>query len=145
MPPCLDVYIATERSRATVDKFLAYYADLSAELLRNDYEVWLWNTEEYVSTGTLKDTVAYGLSNNDISFTLYLSGKAISCNRVMLHFGMPGQLVVGMSVEESIAETPNDAAAEQLLATLKTEFATQKGIIGLELPPIDAAEELANN
>ncbi|WP_460584343.1 hypothetical protein [Hymenobacter arcticus] len=139
------MYIETARSQACLDDFLTRYADLATNSLSGSYVVWLWGTEEYVSTGNLAATLAYGLADSSCSFTLYLRGRAASHNHVMVHFGGTTQLLLGLSVEESIWGISNTPAAERILAQLKAEFDVQKGLVAFELPPVDAAAQLSNS
>ena len=144
MPPCLDIYIVTERSKANLEQFMSKYADVSDDQLRADYEIYLTDTEEFIATGSLAATLEYGLADNKRKFALYLNSKPNNM-RPMIYFGSDGCLVLGLSVEESTNNgSPNDAEAESVLAQLKIEFGATKGLIAFELPPADADEELAD-
>jgi hypothetical protein len=100
MPPCLDIYIATsDRSTDCVEQFLAQYADLSADRLRQDYEVFIADIRDNVATGTLADTLGYGMADPNRSFALYFTSKQPQYNQVMVYFGHHSRLLLGLSIE----------------------------------------------
>lgn len=138
----LDIYVCTaERNLATLERFVSHYADLSAAV-RTDYEVRPTGSAEGFPSGTIAQTLAYGLAQSDRAFTLYLDSSHPKHKRVMVYFSPAGRLLLGLSVEEEVPEgMPNDAAAERLLQELKKEFNTAHGLIAFELPPEEADEE----
>ncbi|RZK39239.1 MAG: hypothetical protein EOO61_07355 [Hymenobacter sp.] len=143
MPPCLDIYIApTDRSTECIDRFLAHYADLTTDRLRQDYAVLLTDTMEEVTTGTLADTLAYGLADPNRSFALYFTSQQPRYNHVMVYFGHYERLLLGLSIECAEAGTSNQALAEALLDQLCADYSTEVGVYGFELAPADAEERL---
>jgi hypothetical protein len=143
MPPCLDIYIATaDRSADCIDYFLAHYADLSADQLRQDYAVFLPSIMDEVVTRTLADTLAYGLADPNRSFALYFTSKQPRYNHVMVYFGHQGRLLLGLAIEYEEAGHSNQALAEVLLEQLCANYNTEVGIYGFELAPADAEERL---
>ena len=146
MPPFIDIYVVTERKLAVVDCFLSKYADLSIDSQRTDYEVQLTDTWEFIETGTLTATLAFGLADTGRKFALYFTGNQGShLNHPTIYFGLQGHLLLGLSIDgNSIEGLTNDAEADMVLAQLKTEYNTEKGLIGYEFPPADADEKLTN-
>jgi hypothetical protein len=144
MPPCLDIYTATsDRSIACIDRFLAQYANLSIGRLRNDFEVFLEDSENTLLTGTLVDTLVYGVAQANRCFALYFKSNRPEFNHVMLYFSRYGHLLLGLSVESFTASgLLNTVVAEAVLSTLKAEFNTQLGLYGHELAPADADDQL---
>lgn len=143
MPPCLDIYISiADRSGDYIDHFLAQYADLSTDRLRQDYEIFIAATGDDVATGTLADTLGYGLADPNRSFALYFTSKQSRYNQVMVYFGHEGRLLFGLSIEYEEAGCSNQKLAEALLDRLCAEYATEVGIYGFELAPADAEERL---
>lgn len=139
-----DIYIATkDRSRTYIDQFLRQYVDLQKENARADFEIRLSYTEEFIETGTLLQSIDFGLSSPEISFTLYLTSQQKDIKSVMVHFAKKGLLILGLSIEEETESGSNQVKAEQLLAQLKNKYNTVSGIIALEIPPVDLEEELA--
>lgn len=143
MPPCLDIYIATAaRSGDCIDHFLAHYADLSTDRLRRDYAVFLPDMREEVATGTLANTLGYGLGDPNRSFALYLTSKQPRYHHVMVYFGHQGRLFLGLAIEYEEAGHSNQKLAEALLDRLCADYNTEVGIYGFELAPADAEERL---
>jgi hypothetical protein len=145
MPPYLDIYVATnDRSLACIERFLAQYADLAVESVRDDFEVRPTGETEGFVSGTLTATLAYGLAQADRAFTLYFQRKHPAYRSPMLYFSPHGRLLLGLAVEETSPEgRPNDAEAERVLQRLKQEFNTEHGLIAFELPPEEADEEFS--
>lgn len=138
-----DIYVATkDRSRTCIDRFLHQYVDLQKENLRQDFEVRLSDTDEFVEAGELQNAIELGLANPDISFTLYLTGKQQDLKSAMVHFAKNGLLIFGLSIEEETQEGSNRIMAENLLIKMKNEFSTSSGIIVEEIPPVELEEEL---
>ena len=144
MPPYLDIYVATsDRSKDCINRFLAAYADLSKDSLRNDYEIQLTDTHTWVETGSLSATIDYGLAEANRSFALYFSSSSQFVKSVMLYFSPRNRLLLGLSIEGSQSNgLPDTNAAEQILKTLKEEYNSDKGLIDFELPPADADEQI---
>lgn len=143
MPPCLDIYIATaDRSGACIDHFLAQYADLSTDRLRQDYEVFIAAVGDNVATGTLAATLDYGLADPTRSFALYFTSKQPRYNHVMVYFGQQGRLLLGLSIAYEEAGYSNQKLAEALVDRLCAAYATEVGVYGFELAPADAEERL---
>lgn len=145
MPPYLDIYVATsDRSLACIERFLAQYADLTVDAVRDDFEVRPTGEQEGFVSGTLAATLAYGLAQADRAFTLYFQRKHDTYRCPMLYFSPHGRLLFGLAVEEtSPTGQPNEAEAEQVLHRLKQEFGTEHGLIAWELPPEEADEEFS--
>lgn len=143
MPPCLDIYIATsDRSTACIERFLAHYADLSTDRLRQDYEVFLTDVCDTVVTGSLSATLAYGLADPNRSFALYFTSQRPPHSHVIVYFGHQGRLLLGLSIEYEQAGQPNDALAQAVMDRLCAEYYTETGVYGFELAPADAEERM---
>jgi hypothetical protein len=143
MPPCLDIYIAiADRSSDCIEYFLAHYADLSTDRLRRDYAVFVPDIMDEVATGTLADTLGYGLADPNRSFALYFTSKQPRYNHVMVYFGHQGRLLLGLSIEFEEAGHSTQKLAEALLDRLCADYNTEVGIYGFELAPADAEERL---
>jgi hypothetical protein len=143
MPPCLDIYISTaDRSGDRIEHFLAHYADLSTDRLRRDYAVLLPDIMDEVATGTLADTLSYGLADPNRSFALYFTSRQPRYNHVMVYFGHQGRLLLGLSIEYEEAGHSNQKLAEALLDRLYADYNTEVGVYGFELAPADAEESL---
>ena len=143
MPPFNDIYVVTsDRSENCIHKFLSRYADLTTENERTDFSIIVAGKEEAVETGTLADTIAYGLSDKLRSFALYFNSAVRELKSVMLFFTSDEKLVLGLSVEY---DSDSDEEAERVLAMLKTEFKTTLGAIAFENPPGDAYDWINEN
>ncbi|WBA44225.1 hypothetical protein [Hymenobacter canadensis] len=144
MPPCLDIYVATaDRSTACLERFLAHYADLSTDRLRQDYEVFVTDVGDTVATGSLSATLVYGLADPNRNFALYFTSQQPLYTHVMVYFGHQGRLLLGLSVEdETAAGKSNQALAEAVMDRLCAEYHTEMGVYGFELAPADAEERL---
>ena len=139
MPPCLDIYVVTsDRSTACIERFLSHYADLSADRRRQDYEVFLTDAGETAATGTLADTLAYGLADLNRSFALYFTSQLPKYTHVLVYFGHQGRLLLGLSIEYEEAGQLNQALAEAVLERLCTEYRTETAVYDFELTPADA-------
>lgn len=144
MPPCLDIYVATsDRSSACIERFLAHYADLSTDRLRQDYEVFLTDVGDTLATGTLSATLGYGLADPNRRFALYFTSQHPLYAHVMVYFGQQGRLLLGLSVEdETRTGNSNQALAEAVMDRLCAEYHTKTGVYGFEMAPADAEERL---
>jgi hypothetical protein len=143
MPPCLDIYISTaDRSGDCIEHFLAQYADLSTDRLCQDYEVFIAAIGDNVATGTLADTLGYGLADPNRNFALYFTSKQTRYNHVMVYFGHQGRLLLGLSIEYEEAGHSNQKLAEAILDRLCADYSTEVGVYGFELAPADAEERL---
>jgi hypothetical protein len=143
MPPCLDIYISTaDRSGDCIEHFLAQYADLSTDRLCQDYEVFIAAIGDNVATGTLADTLGYGLADPNRNFALYFTSKQPRYNHVMVYFGHQGRLLLGLSIEYEEAGHSNQKLAEAILDRLCADYSTEVGVYGFELAPADAEERL---
>jgi hypothetical protein len=141
----LDIYIATKnRDLACIEKFLTAYVNVQVENLRQDFEVWIHNTQKSLAIGTLQNSIELGIKHPDTSFTLYLTAKEANIKSVIIHFGKKGLLIFGLSIEEETGSDKNTGEAERLLAVLKENFNTCSGIIVIEIPPSELEEELEN-
>ncbi|MEJ7662854.1 MAG: hypothetical protein WKG07_26510 [Hymenobacter sp.] len=119
---------------------MSKYADLTISETRDDFEILDGN--EYVETGTLEATIAYGLDNDRRNFALYLDSAVSELKSVMLFFTPDGKLVLGLSTEYD--ENSNEMA-ERILATLKSEFDSSLGLISIETHPGDAYDCIVNS
>jgi len=143
MPPFNDIYVVTnDRSETCINKFLSCYADLTTENERTDFSVIVAGEDEDVETGTLADTIAYGLSDKQRSFALYFNSKVRKLRSVILFFAPDEKLVLGLSIEY---DPDSDEEAERVLAMLKTNFNTTLGAITFETPPGDAYDWINEN
>ena len=134
MPPYNDIYIVTnDRRKACIDRFLSKYADLTTAKMRTDFEVRVG--DEYVETGTLADTIAYGLADDQRDFVVYFDSAVSGLKSVMLFFTPDGKLVLGLSTEH---DENSDEEAGRVLAMLKTDFNVTLGVVSLETHPGDA-------
>ena len=145
MPPCVDIYISTaDRTSDCIERFLAHYADLSTDLLRRDYAVFLPDIRDEVATGTLADTLSYGLADPNRRFALYFTSKQPRYSHVMVYFGQQGRLLLGLSIEYESGQMgySSQRLAEALMDQLCADYNTEEGIYGFELATSDAEERL---
>jgi len=141
MPPFNDIYIVTDdRSKNCIDKFLSKYADLENAKARGDFEVF--DGSNYVETGTLTDTIAYGLADKRREFVMYFDSAISRVKSVILFFTPDGKLILGLSSEY---DENSDEEAKRVLAMLKADFNTDLGVISLETPPGDAYDFINEN
>lgn len=127
MPPYNDIYIVTtDRSEVCIDKFLSKYADITNAIVRTDFEVY--DGDSYVETGTLADTIAYGLADKQRNFVVYFDSAVSELKSVMLFFTPDEKLVLGLSIEY---DENSGKESERVLAVLKTDFNVTLGIIVL--------------
>ncbi len=141
VPPLNDIYIVTDdRSEACVDKFLSKYADLANASVRTDFEVR--DGSSYVETGTLTNTIAYGLADKRRSFVVYFDSAVSGLKSVIVCFTPDGKLVLGLSIEY---DENSDAEAAHVLAMLQAEFNVDLGVVSLETHPGDAYDWINEN
>lgn len=141
MPPFNDIYIVAEdRSEACINRFLADYVDLTADKARDDFEVFV--NDEYIATGTLTSTIAYGLEMANRSFALYFRSAVRELESPMLFFTPDGKLVFGVSIEY---DHDSSERVEEILAALQADFSSPVGIICVETHPGDAYELISKN
>lgn len=143
MPPCLDLYGATsDRRPACLERFLAHYADLSTDR-RRDCAVFLTDVGDVEATGTWSAPRAYGRADPNRRLARYFTRQHPLDPHVMVYFGQPGRLLLGLSVEdETGAGNSNQALAEAVTDRLCAEYHTETGVYGGELAPADAAERM---
>lgn len=141
MPPFNDIYIVAEdRSEACINQFLVGYVDLAADKARDDFVVFV--NDEYVATGTLASTIAYGLETANRSFALYFRSAVRGLESPMLFFTPDGKLVFGVSIEYN---HDSSERAEKVLAALQADFSSLVGIICVETHPGDAYDLISRN
>ncbi|MEZ5292826.1 MAG: hypothetical protein R2745_17220 [Vicinamibacterales bacterium] len=145
MPPCLDTYVVSERTRAVIERFLDRYVDRelsedrgSEQLLVAPVESlegseparWAWEPE-----GTLTAVIERGLADPSSAFVVYLRPKDRGHHQAILAFTTDDAVVCGVSLDD-----PDDApevfkTAQALLEDLATQLSAVRGFIGVEQPP----------
>lgn len=141
VPPFNDIYVVTDdRSKTCVDKFLSKYADLANASVRTDFEVR--DGSSYVETGTLTNTIAYGLADKRRCFVVYLDSAVSGLKSVIVFFTLDGKLVLGLSIEY---DENSDEEAAHVLAMLKAEFNADLGVVSFETHPGDAYDWINKN
>src|SRR5690606_4711150 len=95
-----DIYVASPvRNRSSIDKFLKRYVDLERENSRNDFVISLIDTDFWLKTRTLEDSVQLGLLNGDCRYTLYLDSLNPELKSSLVHYTSSGHLIFGVSIE----------------------------------------------
>ena len=155
--PYIDIYTITrDRSKQCIERFLEAYTNRSEIEDQKDGELMILppdkvgkvdlELEDYtwVKAHTVSNSIAVGLSGDDVCFTMYLASNFPGVDQAILSFTADNFLILGLAVYEYTDENQtvdNYGLADKLAKQLETDYSGIERYYGLESAPSDTYDE----